>query len=84
MDVFDMKQAYELFYKSSGYPEPREIVVLPKCNRVRKYGVPTEYQLVRRKVFFGLIPLTYWLNKHNIEWYNAPTVEYYDCNCGEE
>ena len=84
MDVFDMKQAYELFYKSSGYPVRREIVVLPKCKKVKKFGIFNEYQLVRRKIFFGLIPWTYWLNKRNIEWYDAQTVEYYDCNCGEE
>ena len=80
-----MKQAYEIFYDGDyGYPDRREIEVLPKCKKVTKFGNTDEYQLVRRKVFFGLIPWTYWLNKRRIEWHDPPTVECYDYSCGDE
>lgn len=77
-----MKQAYEKIYSVDYGQYLREIEALPKCKKVTKMGVTHEYQLVRRKVF-GFIPRTYWLSKEDIEWYDAPTVEYYDCSCGE-
>ena len=67
-----MKQAYEREY--------RGIEVLP----IIESGDAYEYQLVRRKVFFGLMPWTYWLNKYNIKWYDMPSVEYYDRRYWEE
>ena len=79
-----MKQAYEEVYGNYGLWYLRKIDVLPRCKKVTKFGLTVEYQLVRQKVFFGLIQRTYWLNKREIRWYDAPTVEYYDCNCGEE
>lgn len=79
-----MKQAYERYLDERDW-EYREIEVLPHCKRVTEFGyVPREYQLVRRKVFFGLIPKVYWLSKEYIEWYDVPLIEYYDCSCGEE
>lgn len=77
-----MKQAYERCLGDYDW-ELREIEVLPKCKRVIEKGGEWEYQLVRRKVF-GFIPRTYWVRKSNIRWYDAPTVEYYDCSCGEQ
>ena len=79
-----MKQAYEDVYNDYGLWYRREIDVLPKCKKVTKFGKTVEYQLVRRKVFFGLIQWTYWLNKRDIRWQDEPTVEYYDCSCGDE
>lgn len=76
-----MKQAYERYSVDYG-PYLREIKVLPKCKKVTEMGITHNYQLVRRKVF-GFIPWTYWLSKEYIEWYDVPTVEYYDCSCGE-
>ena len=76
-----MKQAYEQNLGEYDW-ELREIEVLPKCKRVIEKGGEWEYQLVRRKVF-GFIPWTYWLYKKRIKWYDSPTVEYYDCSCGE-
>lgn len=78
-----MKQAYERYLDERDW-EYREIEVLPHCKRVTEFGYAREYQLVRRKVFFGLIPKVYWLSKEYIKWYDAPTVEYYDCSCGED
>lgn len=77
-----MKQAHEKYFSGSDY-EMRKIEILPKCKKVTEFGRSTEYQLVRRKVFFGLIPWTYWVRKKDIMWYDKPTVEYYDCSCGE-
>ena len=79
-----MKQAYEEVYGDYGLWYLRKIDVLPKCKKVTKFGKTVEYQLVRRKVFFGFFPYTYWLNKREIRWYDEPTVEYYDCSCGDE
>lgn len=77
-----MKQAYEE-YDGDVWYQYRKIEVLPKCKKVKEFnGLAQHYQLVRRKVFFGLIPVTYWLNKRYIRWFDAPTVEYYDCDCG--
>lgn len=76
-----MKQAYERYFVDFGHAY-REIEVLPHCKRVTEFGRSYEYQLVRRKVFFGLIPKVYWLAKGNIEWHDMPLIEYYDCSCG--
>ena len=78
-----MKQAYEEAYGDYGLWYLRKIDVLPKCKKVTKFGRTVEYQLVRRKVFF-VFPYTYWLDKSEIRWYDEPTVEYYDCSCGDE
>ena len=78
-----MKQAYEECYDIVGsevVTTLREIEVLPKCKKVTGLGHTMCYQLVQRKVFFGLINKTYWVDKDNIECYDAPTVEYYNCN----
>ena len=80
-----MKQAYEEYYEphiSGTCPAFREVELLPKCKDVTEFGHTTHYKLVRRKVFFGLINKTYWVNQNNIKWYDAPTVEYYECHCG--
>ena len=79
-----MKQAYEEYIDiniSEVIPTLREIEVLPKCKKVTELGHTMRYQLVQRKVFFGLINKTYWVNKNDIKWYDAPNVEYYDCVC---
>ena len=78
-----MKQAYEEVYGRYCRRYLRKIDVLPKCKKVTEFGRTVEYQLVRRKVFF-VFPYTYWLYKREIQWYDEPTVEYYNCNCGEE
>lgn len=78
-----MKQAYEGVYGDYGLWYLRKIEVLPKCKKVTKFGRTVEYQLVCRNVFF-VFPYTYWLDKREIRWYDEPTVEYYDCKCGEE
>lgn len=77
-----MKQAYEKYMGTYNW-EFREIEVLPKCKSVTQFGFTQDYQLVRRKVFFGLIPKVYWVAKRNIKWYDEPTVKYYDCSCGD-
>ena len=76
-----MKQAYEQYDGPIWY-QYRKIEVLPKCKKVTELGHTMRYQLVRRKVFFGLINKTYWVNENYIKWYDAPTVEYYECHCG--
>jgi len=78
-----MKQAFEK-YKGSFIWLYREVEVLPKCKRVKRLDYVIEYQKVRRKIFFGLIPITYWVNKEWIVWCDKPTVEYYDCDCKEQ
>ena len=78
-----MKQAYEKYVGEYCY-QLREIEVLPHCKRVTEFGHVYEYQLVRRKVFFGLIPKVYWLAKDYIKWYNMPLIEYYECSCGDK
>lgn len=79
-----MKQAYQEVYGDYGLWYHRKLEVLPECKKVTEYGKTFEYQLVRRKVFFGLFTCTYWLDRREIRWYDEPTVEYYDCDCGEE
>lgn len=76
-----MKQAYEEYYEphiGGTLPAFREIEVLPKYKEVTELGHTMRYQLVQRKVFFGLINKTYWVNENNLKWYDAPTVVYYD------
>ena len=81
-----MKQAYEEYYEphigGGTYPALREVEVLPKCKEVTELGRTMRYKLVQRKVFFGLINKSYWVNENNIKLYDAPTVKYYDCYCG--
>ena len=77
-----MKQAWEDYALDYGWSY-REVEVLPKCKKVTNPHGVSEYQLVRRKVFFGLFPITYWTNKNRIRWTELPTVEYYDCDCME-
>ena len=83
MREVEMKQAWEQYYADYGY-DYRKIDVLPKCKKVYNpqydTNAYTEYQLVRSKVFFGLFPITYWLDKNYIKWTDMPTVEYYDCD----
>ena len=80
-----MKQAYEEYYEphiGGTCPAFREVEVLPKCKEVTEFGHTTVYKLVQRKVFFGLINKTYWVNENNIKLYDAPLVKYYECHCG--
>ena len=75
-----MKQAYERVLAYGGY-DLVPIELLPKCKRVSRKGVETEYQLARQW-FLGLIPYTKWVRKDDIRFFPKPSVEYYECNCG--
>ena len=77
-----MRQAYERVMGQSGfYLKP--VKLLPQCKIVRKKGTTTVYQKARKK-FLWVIPYTTWVDKSDIRWYPKESVEYFECNCGED
>lgn len=77
------KQAYVKEVGECGEWVYKPITLLPYCKRETEFGYTIEYQKVRR-LLFGFIPITYWLNKRYIVFYDTPMTEYYTCTCEDE
>jgi len=76
------KQAYEKVLGTWDW-EYKPITLLPYCKKETEFGNTIEYRKVRH-MWFGFIPVTYWVDKRYIVFYDMPMTEYYNCTWEDE